>query len=76
VREVVEPLEYEDRLDMEETPEMERLDRKLELSGVARRFGDCEGDLEGTTDSDRSKSVDMTMGTCTDSCQRSRLGER
>ena len=57
VREEVEPLEYDDRLDMEEIPETDRLDRKLEVSGVARRFGECEGDLEGAVDSDRSISV-------------------
>jgi hypothetical protein len=54
-------LEYDDKLDIEETPETDRLDTKLAVSGVARRLGECEGDREGAVDSDRSKSVLMTM---------------
>jgi hypothetical protein len=56
----VEPLEYEEKLDIEETPETDRFDRKLEVSGVASRFGEVDGDLEVAVEIERSRSVLMT----------------
>ena len=54
-------MEYEDKLDIEETPETDRLDRKLAVSGVARRLGECDGDRD-TVVNDKSRSVLMAIG--------------
>ena len=59
VREVVEPFEYDDRLEMVEMPEQDRFDKSVEESGVARRFGEGEGDRDGRLADDRSRSVLM-----------------
>ena len=53
-------MEYEERLDIEDTPDTDRLDKKLMVSGVARKLGDCEGDRDSVVD-DTSRSVLMAF---------------
>ena len=59
VRDAEEALEYEENEEMEETPETDRVEERLAASGVGRRFGDGEGDREGTLIKDDSRSVLM-----------------
>lgn len=42
---------------MVETPEQDRLDNRLDVSGVGRKFGEGEGDREGMCVDEASRSV-------------------
>jgi hypothetical protein len=48
-------------VEMEDTPETDRFDERLAVSGVARRFGDGEGVRDGMFIKEESRSVLMFL---------------
>lgn len=66
---------------MVETPEQDRLDKRLEVSGVGRRFGEGEDDREGMCVTEKSSSVLMAefrvvrRGNCKGNCKGNTTSE-